>query len=107
MGDPNSLPLVSVTAMADKLNVEFALIHRKRDTKSLTAPDRMELLVGDVKDKVRHLALSFAIHYSHRPGKVRGTAPPPSPHPLPSSFLHFPFCLSGSASHMIPLSVLG
>ncbi|KAJ2913638.1 hypothetical protein MD484_g6783, partial [Candolleomyces efflorescens] len=41
-----------VTAMADKLNIEFALIHRKRDGKSLTAPERMELLVGDVKDKV-------------------------------------------------------
>ncbi|CAA7260905.1 unnamed protein product [Cyclocybe aegerita] len=41
-----------VTAIADKLNVEFALIHRKRDGKSLTAPERMEILVGDVKDKV-------------------------------------------------------
>ncbi|KAF4607070.1 hypothetical protein EYR38_001127 [Pleurotus pulmonarius] len=41
-----------VTAIADKLNVEFALIHRKRDGKSEDAPERMELLVGDVKDKV-------------------------------------------------------
>ncbi|KIJ99548.1 hypothetical protein K443DRAFT_102087 [Laccaria amethystina LaAM-08-1] len=41
-----------VTAIADKLGVEFALIHRKKDGKSVTAPDRMELLVGDVKDKV-------------------------------------------------------
>ncbi|RXW16038.1 hypothetical protein EST38_g9816 [Candolleomyces aberdarensis] len=41
-----------VTAMADKLNIEFAIVHRKRDGKSLTAPERMELLVGDVKDKV-------------------------------------------------------
>ncbi|TEB31434.1 phosphoribosyl pyrophosphokinase [Coprinellus micaceus] len=41
-----------VTAMADKLNIEFALIHRKRDGKSLSAPERMELLVGDVQDKV-------------------------------------------------------
>jgi ribose-phosphate pyrophosphokinase len=40
------------TAIADKLGIEFALIHRKRDGKSLTAPERMELLVGDVKDKV-------------------------------------------------------
>ncbi len=42
-----------VTAIADKLNVEFALIHRKRDGKSEDAPERMELLVGDVKDKVK------------------------------------------------------
>lgn len=43
-----------VTAMADKLNIEFALIHRKRDGKALSAPEKMELLVGDVQDKVRH-----------------------------------------------------
>lgn len=42
----------SVTAIADKLGVEFALIHRKRDGKSETAPERMEILVGDVRDKV-------------------------------------------------------
>ncbi|KAG6331230.1 hypothetical protein ID866_7860 [Astraeus odoratus] len=41
-----------VTAIADKLGVEFALIHRKRDRKSENAPERMELLVGDVRDKV-------------------------------------------------------
>ncbi|KAM6500979.1 Phosphoribosyltransferase-like protein [Amanita muscaria] len=41
-----------VTAIADKLDVDFALIHRKRDGKSATAPERMEILVGDVKDKV-------------------------------------------------------
>jgi len=41
-----------VTAIADKLGVEFALIHRKRNGKSLTAPEHMEILVGDVKDKV-------------------------------------------------------
>lgn len=41
-----------VTAMADKLGIEFALIHRKRDGKSQNAPERMELLVGDVRDKV-------------------------------------------------------
>ncbi|EIW85617.1 phosphoribosyl pyrophosphokinase, partial [Coniophora puteana RWD-64-598 SS2] len=41
-----------VTAIADKLGVEFALIHRKRDGKSENAPERMELLVGDVHDKV-------------------------------------------------------
>jgi len=41
-----------VTAIADKLGIEFALVHRKRDGKSLTAPERMELLVGDVKGKI-------------------------------------------------------
>ncbi|KAH7890091.1 phosphoribosyltransferase-like protein [Phlebopus sp. FC_14] len=41
-----------VTAIADKLGVEFALIHRKRDGRSENAPERMELLVGDVRDKV-------------------------------------------------------
>ncbi|KAJ7701986.1 phosphoribosyltransferase-like protein [Mycena metata] len=41
-----------VTAIADKLGVEFALIHRQRDRKRQNAPERMELLVGDVKDKV-------------------------------------------------------
>ena len=41
-----------MTAIADKLGVEFALIHKKRDGKSENAPERMELLVGDVRDKV-------------------------------------------------------
>ncbi|KAK0241263.1 phosphoribosyltransferase-like protein [Armillaria nabsnona] len=40
------------TAIADKLGVEFALIHRKRNGKNENAPERMEILVGDVKDKV-------------------------------------------------------
>ncbi|KAF9266297.1 phosphoribosyl pyrophosphokinase [Marasmius fiardii PR-910] len=40
------------TALADRLGVEFALIHRDRDRKSVNAPERMEILVGDVKDKV-------------------------------------------------------
>jgi ribose-phosphate pyrophosphokinase len=40
-----------VTAIADKLGIDFALVHRKRQGKSLAAPDCMELLVGDVKDK--------------------------------------------------------
>jgi len=47
------LKRVRVTAIADKLGVDFALIHRKRDRKSEAAPEKMELLVGDVKDKVR------------------------------------------------------
>ena len=42
----------SVTAIADKLGLEFALFHRKRDGKSEDAPEKLELLVGDVKDKV-------------------------------------------------------
>ena len=41
-----------MTAIADKLGVEFALIHRKRNGKSLSAPELMEILVGDVRDKV-------------------------------------------------------
>jgi ribose-phosphate pyrophosphokinase len=45
--------VTSVTAIADKLGVEFALIHRKRNGKSLSAPEHMEILVGDVRDKVR------------------------------------------------------
>lgn len=38
------------TAIADKLGIEFALIHRQG--KSDDAPERMHILVGDVKDKV-------------------------------------------------------
>ena len=38
--------------MADKLGLEFALFHRKRDGKSEDAPEKMELLVGDVQGKV-------------------------------------------------------
>ncbi|KAL1660023.1 phosphoribosyltransferase-like protein [Schizophyllum commune] len=41
-----------VTAIADKLGVEFALIHRKRNGRSKDAPETMEILVGDVQDKV-------------------------------------------------------
>jgi ribose-phosphate pyrophosphokinase len=41
-----------VTAIADKLGLEFALFHRKRDGKTQDAPEKMELLVGDVRDKV-------------------------------------------------------
>jgi ribose-phosphate pyrophosphokinase len=48
-----------VTAIADKLGVEFALIHRKRNGKSLSAPEHMEILVGDVKDKARLEAFLF------------------------------------------------
>jgi ribose-phosphate pyrophosphokinase len=41
-----------VTAMADRLGVEFALIHRQRTSKANNAPEKMDILVGDVKDKV-------------------------------------------------------
>ncbi|THV06960.1 phosphoribosyl pyrophosphokinase [Dendrothele bispora CBS 962.96] len=40
------------TAVADKLGVDFALINRKRDGRKEDAPEKMEILVGDVKDKV-------------------------------------------------------
>ena len=42
-----------VTAIADKLGLDFALIHKKRGVRGAEAPDQMELLVGDVRDKVR------------------------------------------------------
>jgi len=45
--------------MADKLGVEFALIHRKRDGKSQNAPERMELLVGDVRDKEQTISYTL------------------------------------------------
>jgi len=41
-----------VTAIADKLGVDFALIHRQRATKAADAPEKVEVLVGNVKDKV-------------------------------------------------------
>ncbi|KAF7362332.1 hypothetical protein MVEN_00579800 [Mycena venus] len=66
-----------VTAIADKLGVEFALIHRQRDRKHENAPERMELLVGDVKDKVAILVddmidtgntLTLAVNTLHEKG---------------------------------------
>lgn len=42
-----------VTAIADKLGVEFALIHRQHVSKGEDVPDKMDVLVGDVRDKVR------------------------------------------------------
>ncbi|KAI5118324.1 hypothetical protein M0805_006607 [Coniferiporia weirii] len=38
------------TAIADKLGIEFALIHRQGNSNG--APERMHILVGDVQDKV-------------------------------------------------------
>lgn len=58
----------SVTAIADKLGVEFALIHRER-TRNSNAPEKMEVLVGDVRDKVRFVsavaARSVLTRYRH------------------------------------------
>ena len=46
----------SVTAIADKLGVEFALIHRERTRNSSVPAEKMEVLVGDVRDKVRFIS---------------------------------------------------
>lgn len=43
------LTLSSATAIADKLGIEFALIHRQRKNGK---PESMHILVGDVRDKV-------------------------------------------------------
>lgn len=53
--------VVRTTAIADKLGVDFALIHRKRDGKAEDAPEKMEILVGDVKGKVRQLHLMTGV----------------------------------------------
>jgi len=49
---PDAGGVKRVTSIADKLGVEFAIIHKKRNGRSLSAPEHMEILVGDVKDKV-------------------------------------------------------
>jgi ribose-phosphate pyrophosphokinase len=41
-----------VTAIADKLGIEFALIHRERKGRAERTQETMELLVGDVQGKV-------------------------------------------------------
>jgi len=41
-----------VTAIADKLGIDFALCHRTKDKKIQNAPERVQILVGDVKGKV-------------------------------------------------------
>ena len=46
-----------VTAIADKLGIEFALIHRQRVNKNQDSPEKMDVLVGDVRDKVRLIHL--------------------------------------------------
>lgn len=54
---PLSCPLCSVTSIADRLNVDFALIHKER--KKANEVDRM-VLVGDVKDRVAILVDDMA-----------------------------------------------
>ncbi len=48
-----------MTAIADKLGLEFALIHRKRIGKAENAQERMEVVVGDVRDKVSNRLTYF------------------------------------------------
>lgn len=50
-------PLCRVTSIADRLNVDFALIHKER--KKANEVDRM-VLVGDVKDRVAILVDDMA-----------------------------------------------
>lgn len=52
-----SVSLNRVTSIADRLNVEFALIHKER--KKANEVDRM-VLVGDVKDRVAILVDDMA-----------------------------------------------
>lgn len=52
-----SLHFLSVTSIADRLNVDFALIHKER--KKANEVDRM-VLVGDVKDRVAILVDDMA-----------------------------------------------
>lgn len=53
MIEPGAHGKARATAMADKLGIDFALIHRKRRSRAPDAPEQMELLVGDVRGKVR------------------------------------------------------
>lgn len=48
----------SATAIADKLGIEFALIHRQKDGR--TDKERMDLLVGDVRGKVNY-RIAFSV----------------------------------------------
>jgi len=66
-----------VTAIADKLGLDFALIHKKRAVRGVEVPEQMELLVGDVRDKVAILVddmidtgrtLSLAVRTLHENG---------------------------------------
>lgn len=52
-----NLSLYRVTSIADRLNVDFALIHKER--KKANEVDRM-VLVGDVKDRVAILVDDMA-----------------------------------------------
>jgi ribose-phosphate pyrophosphokinase len=77
-------PLHSVTAIADKLGVEFALIHRERKRRAVAAAtatedreETMEVLVGNIEGKVAVLVddmidtgntLTMAAHTLSRKG---------------------------------------
>jgi ribose-phosphate pyrophosphokinase len=41
-----------VTAIADKLGVDFALIHRERKRGVVNAPETMDVLVGHIEGRV-------------------------------------------------------
>ncbi|KAG6330759.1 hypothetical protein ID866_8334 [Astraeus odoratus] len=49
---PGSGGTKRVTRIADQLGVEFALINRKHRRTPANTPEQMELMVGDVRDKV-------------------------------------------------------
>ncbi|KAF7360726.1 hypothetical protein MVEN_00804500 [Mycena venus] len=79
---PDAGGVKRVTAIADKLGVRFALIHRQRDRKHENPPKRMELLVGDVKDKVTILVndmidtgntLTLTVNTLHQKGLLSET----------------------------------
>lgn len=53
----DSLPIFRVTSIADRLNVEFALIHKERKKANEVAS---MVLVGDVKDRVAILVDDMA-----------------------------------------------
>ena len=49
-----------VTAIADKLGIEFALTHRQRANKNVNSQEeRMDVLVGDVRDKVTSASIWY------------------------------------------------
>lgn len=50
----------SATTLADRLDVDFALINRNRSKGDAPGSEgRMEILVGDVRDKVRFESLTL------------------------------------------------
>jgi ribose-phosphate pyrophosphokinase len=47
-----------VTAIADKLGVDFALIHRERKRGVVNAPETMDVLVGHIEGRVLRFPLA-------------------------------------------------